>query len=174
MSAPSALADSAQVPAQPPDRRPTWPRWRPALRLAIRDARGNRARSALVIALVALPVALVVGIYLFGTSRTWGDLQLPRESLGTTAAGSAEPVGAPMGFPGAQGWADDLPSDWRLVPWPSVQAERADTVQGGVGGAAGDFDDPVVGGQVDLSCGTGPGLRRRGADHPGPRELVGP
>ena len=78
------------------------------MRLAIRDARGNRARSALVIALVALPVALVVGIYLFGTSRTWGDLQLPRESLGTAAAGSAEPVGAARwGSPGAQGWADD-------------------------------------------------------------------
>jgi putative ABC transport system permease protein len=127
------------------------------MRLALRDARGNRGRSLLVIALVALPVALVVGAYLAGTSRTWGDLQLPRESLGTVAAGSAEPVGAPMGLPGAPGWADTMPSSWRLVPWPAVTADLGGPMGGeGVGGAAGDFADPVVGGQVDLTGGRVP------------------
>jgi putative ABC transport system permease protein len=127
------------------------------MRLAIRDARGNRGRSLLVVALVALPVALVVGAYLFGTSRTWGDLQMPRESLGRVAAGSAEPVGAEMGRLGAQGWADTLPSEWRLVPWPAVAADLGGPMGGqGVGGAAGDFADPIVGGQVDLTAGRVP------------------
>ncbi len=154
----SALVDErTHATAVPPERRPTWPRWRPAMRLAIRDARGNRARSLLVIALVALPVALVVGVYLFGTSRTWGELQAPRESLGTAAAGSAEPVGAEMGRPGAQGWTDTLPPGWRLVPWPAVAADLGGPMGGeGVGGAGGDFTDPVVGGQVDLSAGRVP------------------
>jgi putative ABC transport system permease protein len=155
---PSCLVDErTPAPALPPQRRPTWPRWRPAMRLALRDARGNWGRSVLVIALVALPVALVVGAYLFGTSRTWGDLQLPRESLGTAAAGSAEPVGAEMGLPLAPGWADTLPGSWRLVPWPAVAADPGGPMGGeGVGGAAGDFADPVVGGQVDLEAGRVP------------------
>ena len=157
MSAPSVVIDRSQPQVPPPDRRPTWPRWRPAFRLAVRDARGSRARSALVIALVALPVALVVGIYLFGTSRTWGDLQLPRDSLGTAAAGSAEPVGAQMGLAGSQGWAETLPTSWRLAPWPAVEADLGGPMGGeGVGGAAGDFTDPVVGGQVDLTEGRVP------------------
>jgi putative ABC transport system permease protein len=127
------------------------------MRLALRDARGNRGRSLLVIALVALPVVLVVGVYLFGTSRTWGDLQQPRESLGTAAAGYAEPVGSETGLPGAQGWADTLPTSWRLVPWPAVVADLGGPMGGqGVGGAAGDFADPVVGGQVDLTAGRVP------------------
>ena len=157
MSAPAVVIDRSQPQVPPPDRRPTWPRWRPAFRLALRDARGSRARSALVIALVALPVALVVGIYLFGTSRTWGDLQLPRDSLGTAAAGSAEPVGAQMGLAGSQGWAETLPTSWRLAPWPAVEADLGGPMGGeGVGGAAGDFTDPVVGGQVDLTEGRVP------------------
>ena len=127
------------------------------MRLAIRDAQGNRGRALLVIALVALPVALVVGAYLFGTSRTWGDLQLPRDSLGTVAAGSAEPMGSEMGRPGAQGWTEALPASWRLVPWPAVGADLGGPMGGqGVGGAAGDFTDPVVAGQVDLTAGRVP------------------
>lgn len=155
MSADPALADRAAHAVQPPERRPTWPRWRPALRLAIRDARGNRARSLLVVMLVALPVALVVGIYLFGTSRAWGDLQLPRASLGAVAAGSAEPVGAEMGLEGAEGWADALPEGWRLVPWPWLSARGGDPSLGQewAGGTGGDFDDPVLEGLVDLRAG---------------------
>ena len=153
MSASPLIEDRAAVPAVPPDRRPTWPRWRPALRLAIRDARGNRGRTALVVALVALPVALVVGMYLFGTSRTWGDLQKPRELLGAVAAGSAEPV---MPAPTA-GWADALPDGWRLVPWPVVQAvEGSPMYLDSVGGTAGDFNDPVVRGLVELRTGRVP------------------
>ena len=153
MSASPLVEDRAAVPAVPPDRRPTWPRWRPALRLAIRDARGNRGRSALVVALVALPVALVVGLYLFGTSRTWGDLQQPRESLGAVAAGWAEPA---MPAPTA-GWADVLPDGWRLVPWPVVDAVEGSAMDmQSVGGTGGDFNDPVVRGLVDLRAGRVP------------------
>lgn len=123
------------------------------MRLAVRDARGNRGRSLLVIALVALPVAMVVGVYLFGTSRTWGELQLPRESLGAVAAGSAEPATTSP----APGWSDGLPGGWRLVPWPSVGAFEGSPMDSeGVGGTAGDLSDPVVGGLVELRAGSLP------------------
>lgn len=56
-------------PYEPPSRRPTWPRWRPALRLAIRDTRAHQGRSALIVALVALPVGLVVGAALWSATR---------------------------------------------------------------------------------------------------------
>ncbi len=153
MSASPLAAERTAGHALPPDRRPTWPRWRPALRLAVRDARGNRARTALVVGLVALPVALVVGLYLFGTSRAWGDLQQPRESLGAVAAGSAEPITT---SPRA-GWADALPASWRLVQWPSVEAFEGSAFDGQfVGGTAGDFTDPVVAGLVELRAGRVP------------------
>ena len=64
-------------PEAPPERRPTWPRWRPAMRLAVRDVRHHRGRAALVVALVALPVALVVGVYLYGTSNAADRLGCP-------------------------------------------------------------------------------------------------
>jgi putative ABC transport system permease protein len=60
---------AARAPATPPDRRPTWPRWLPAFRLALRDAWGARGRSALVVGLVALPVSLVAGVALTSSSR---------------------------------------------------------------------------------------------------------
>ena len=56
-------------PYEPPSRRPTWPRWRPAFRLAIRDTRAHQGRSALIVALVALPVGLVVGAALWSATR---------------------------------------------------------------------------------------------------------
>ncbi|HYN57722.1 MAG TPA: ABC transporter permease [Motilibacterales bacterium] len=150
MSAQPIAADHAPQPALPPERRPTWPRWRPALRLALRDARGSRGRSALVVALVALPVALVVGLYLLGTSRAWADLQQPRQALGAVAAGSAEPA-TPM--PSAV-WSDDLPEGWRLVPWPALDATVGDPTRGLVAtGTGGDFNDPVVRGLADLRTG---------------------
>ena len=74
------------------------------------------------------------GLYLFGTSRTWGDLQLPRESLGTVAAGSAEPAGAEMGSRGRRTGRDALPDRWRLVPWPSLVADLEGPM-GGMGSA---------------------------------------
>ncbi len=63
-----------------------------------------------------------------------------------------------MGVRGAQGWTDDAAqTSWRLVPWPSVEADLGGPMGGeGVGGAAGDFTDPVVGGQVDLRAGRVP------------------
>jgi len=66
---PTAPAPATEPPGPAvaaPDRRPTWPRWRPAFRLAVRDARGHARRSALVVALVGLPVALVVGVGVVG------------------------------------------------------------------------------------------------------------
>ncbi|HEX6888053.1 MAG TPA: FtsX-like permease family protein [Candidatus Nanopelagicales bacterium] len=66
------------APAAPPERRPTWARWRPALRLAARDARGTWRRSALIVALVGLPVALVVGAAVVGpvlAARDWAAEQ---------------------------------------------------------------------------------------------------
>jgi putative ABC transport system permease protein len=60
---------AARASATPPDRRPTWPRWLPAFRLALRDAWGARGRSALVVGLVALPVSLVAGVALTSSSR---------------------------------------------------------------------------------------------------------
>jgi putative ABC transport system permease protein len=150
MSAPALLEENHGAPAVPPARRPTWPRWRPATRLALRDARASRQHSMLVIALVALPVALVVGVYLFGTSRTWGDLQQPRVALGAVAAGSAEPATTAP----ALGWSDPLPDSWRLVPWPSVGAFEGSPMGGEtVGGTAGDLSDPVIAGLVDLQAG---------------------
>lgn len=58
-----------ESPVAPPRRRPTWPRWVPAFRLALRGARGNPGRSAVVVALVTLPVALVVGVTVVAASR---------------------------------------------------------------------------------------------------------
>ena len=63
------VASPPESPYVPPDRRPTWPRWRPAMRLAVRDARAHQGRSALIVALVALPVGLVVGAALWSVTR---------------------------------------------------------------------------------------------------------
>lgn len=112
MSASLLVGERPEAPALPPARRPTWPRWRPALRLAIRDARASRGRSALIVALVALPVALVVGLYLFGTSRAWADLQGPSVALDSFAPGSVE-LDAKAPDPGAASGAigdSDIPS----------------------------------------------------------------
>ncbi len=151
MSAPTLLDEGPQAaPAFAPARRPTWSRWSPATRLALRDASAHRRHSLLVIALVALPVALVVGVYVFGMSRTWGDLQQPRVALGAFAAGSAEPVVAPP----IPGWSDALPDGWRLVPWPTVWASGGSAEDGdGVSGTAGDMTDPALAGVVDLQDG---------------------
>ena len=123
------------------------------MRLALRDARAHRGHSVLVIALVALPVALVVGVYLFGTSRTWGDLQQPRLALGAVAAGYAEPATTSP----TPGWSDPLPDSWRLVPWPSVGAFEGSPMDGeSVSGTAGDLTDPALAGLVDLQAGRVP------------------
>ena len=62
-----------------------------------------------------------------------------------------------MGPAGAQDWAESLPTSWRLVPWPGVGADLAGPMGGeGIGGAAGDFADPIVAGQVDLTEGRVP------------------
>ena len=63
------VASPPESPYVPPDRRPTWPRWRPAMRLAVRDARAHQGRSALILALVALPVGLLVGAALWSVTR---------------------------------------------------------------------------------------------------------
>lgn len=67
---------------QPPSRRPTWPRWRPAMRLAVRDSRTHWRRSALIVSLVALPVGLVLGSVMWSASRQAADLALGGPDLG--------------------------------------------------------------------------------------------
>ncbi len=139
-------------PEAPPERRPTWPRWRPAMRLAVRDVRHHRGRAALVVALVALPVALVVGVYLYGTSNAAGSARLPVIALGSQAAGSVEPV---SGLPVVEGWTHTLPEQWRLVPWPVVGAPIGPDGAWATG-TAGDFTDPVLAGLLDVAEGRAP------------------
>lgn len=60
--------------------------WRVSLRMAWRDVRGHKGRSALVFVMVAIPVGLLVGIALFAaTSQTTATKSLPR-SMGSGVA----------------------------------------------------------------------------------------
>lgn len=149
------LAPAGLPPAGPPPRRPTWSRWRPAMRLAARDARRGGWRTLVVLALVALPVAAASGVYLWGTDIRAGELSRPRLSLGTVAAGSVEAGNAQR----AELDTEQLPVDWRLVPWPQLTAwvdrvVTADVLSGTtVPGTSGDFTDPVLAGLVELRGG---------------------
>lgn len=100
-------APATEAPAPPPPRRESlWARLRVDLRLARRQVRHTPGSSALVVSLVALPVALLTGLAVFAASHIGTPEQLAEFELGQTQA-----------WIGVAGGPD--PSRWQAVdqPW---------------------------------------------------------
>src|SRR5688500_15237017 len=94
-------ADSASAPRPPADRpssrRARWvSSWRIALRMAVRDTRRYKGRSALVLVMVAIPVGLLVGLAVFASSASAGAADRVPETLGSAQALLTGPDAAPV------------------------------------------------------------------------------
>lgn len=71
-----------------------WAGWRVALRMARRDVRRHRGRSALVLVMVAAPVAVLVGGLSFVSTSTPDDAALLPRTLGSAVADVTGPDAA--------------------------------------------------------------------------------
>jgi putative ABC transport system permease protein len=155
-----------------------WVRWRLALRIAHRDARRHRGRTALVLAMVGLPVLAVVGIDTIYRTNDVTPVEALPATLGASdariipaARGSvyADPIN---GFVVSTSWqpadppwtpgevAAALPEGSRLVATADGQlAYRTDAGYARVNGTAEDLTDPALDGAVALLDGRFPSAR---------------
>jgi putative ABC transport system permease protein len=129
-------------------------RWRLAVRLARRDAARHPGRSALVVTLIALPVALLAG----GVTL-WATTERSPDQRATALMGTADGLLAfPDGTVSDTAWRGDLPAGARAVPLDTSRpigvrsgAERHEVVFTGAV-----LGDPLTDGLVDLVAGRPP------------------
>jgi len=86
LDTPVADLEAEPMDAAPPVRGSVWARWRVAARLAQRQVRRARGASALVVALVALPMALVAAAAVFSASHLGTAQEQMTAELGRTDA----------------------------------------------------------------------------------------
>lgn len=128
-------------------------RWRLALRLAHRDARRNRARSLLVVALIGLPVALLSGMATLAAT----DAAPTAAPDGPDARADAEVVVLAGPETDTEAWLGDLPAGVRAAPFDEG------VLFSEVGGQRRQLDvwrmpldDPLAARDVDLVAGDPP------------------
>lgn len=125
---------------------------RPLARLAVRDARHHPWRSALIVVLIALPVAAFV----FGLI---GMRTVPNTTaeIRAKSIGSAEALVVPTASREAVVTRRIEAAGFRVVPWEQGQAVlRAGTMRMSADLADVDVDDPLTAGLWDLRSGSFP------------------
>lgn len=104
-----------------------WAGWRVALRMARRDVRRHRGRSALVLVMVAVPVAVLVGGLSFVSTSTPDDAALLPRTLGSAVADLTGPDAAAVLAQSADGGATISAGDEaRPVPGFAAATTPAD------------------------------------------------
>jgi putative ABC transport system permease protein len=166
--------------------------WRVALRIARREARRTKGRSALVVAMVGLPMLALTFAAVTVRTAQLPPAEAARREIGTADLRATHVSDGHIFQTGVDGWSSDafsseppddtrtfrelLPEGSRAVPLRSAYGLRLRTADGGVALAAHQelpFGDPIAAGLVRLRAGRLPSAGDEIAVTPELRDQLG-